>query len=489
MLSPHLFLLVVSLLLLLFKQDGVAVVVLSVIFACVELYIWSRREGKEGTLNWCHPVPVFVLGYCIVFYQLPFCYLAGYTLDPYSKYILFSPENIPYCVLLAASGLAAFFCGEQFFFLNRNKLSGGSRSSKGKNTYTVTLALVRIKAVNTIILIATLFFYLLYLKSMGGVSVYFGFAYGDTSIDNAMYSSHFGFAYIILLYLSIMLDLTRLVYIQPTNFRSYIGAWDKRVLAVIFITLVPFIMSGDRGSYLQPMALVIVPYFIFVKPLLFKQAIIAVLGLIVILAIIGDTRGRTNITWTDAMKDRIESISNPAKWPTMELGNSFGTFNIATVYFPEINSYNYGIGTVYRIAALVPFSSFVTEIEQKNKDNDFVYSSSLFFTNILTKGSFSSGSGTSSLADVYMDFGPYGIPVVLFIWGYFIAWICNKALATDSAVFVFLYAYYTYFSIYVNRSSFFFGWNQFVWVILLFFIIKHLFIDTPSVYYTRAVKC
>lgn len=474
-LTQHFFFLLFPLIFLAFQDAGLFVVELALISACIELYLWARREQRYKTLNWCHPVPIFVLGYCIVFYQLPFCYLAGFDLPRYSRFVLFAPENIFYCVLLAAVGLAAFFMGEQFFFLKSRKTMPQWRITLAKNI-NISRYFKRIEFLTRLLLTVAIPLFLLYLKSFGSLNAFLGFAYGDASARISPLSTYYQISYIILLYLAILLQIVRLVIIRPDSIRSYIRAWDPWVLAVLGVTLVPFLLSGDRGAYLQPLALVAAPYFVLVKPLKFKQAVVVVVCMAFLLVAIGDTRGRTNISWKQALQSRIDQIVNPAQWPTMELANSFGTFNIATVYFPETYPYNYGLGTAYRMVALVPFLSGISGIEQLNKENNYVYSSGLFFTNILTRGTFSSGSGTSSLADIYMDFSPWGIPVIMFFWGVFMAWISIKTRQTFSPVFLFLYAYYAYFSIYVNRSSFFFGWNIFIWVLFLFYLVNRFYL-------------
>lgn len=475
-LTLHIFFLLFPLIFLAFQDRGLLVVCAALLSACLELFLWVRREQRYNNLNWCHPVPVFVLGYCIVFYQLPICYLAGFDLTYYSRYVLFAPDNISYCVLLAAIGLAAFFSGEQIFFLRARKAVPPLRNSVIKNL-NIRSYFERIKFVTRILLVVTVILFLLFLQSIGGLSTFFGFAYGSMREKISPLSTYYQLAYTILLYLVILLQIVRLVIIRPDSIRSYVRAWDRLVLIVLAITLVPFLFSGDRGSYLQPLALFVTPYFVLVKPLKFKQAAVFVVCLAFLLVLVGDIRGRTDVTWKEALQSRTEQISNPAQWPTMELANSFGTFNIATAYFPETYSYNYGIGTFYRMVALVPFLSGISGIEQLNKENNYIYSSSFFFTNILTKGTFYSGSGTSSLADIYMDFGPWGIPVVMFFWGFFMAWLSIKTFPTFSPVFLFLYAYYSYFSIYVNRSSFFFGWNIFIWVLLLFYFINQFYLN------------
>ena len=117
LLLSHLSFLVLSLCLLFYQDSGRYIVLIAFSFAVIEITLWAIREKMNGVLNWCSPIPIFVLGFCVVFYQLPFCYLFDFELSYHSKYVLFAPENIPYCVALASSGLAAFFCGEQFYRL------------------------------------------------------------------------------------------------------------------------------------------------------------------------------------------------------------------------------------------------------------------------------------------------------------------------------------------------------------------------------------
>lgn len=476
-LNLHLFVCLVSLLLLLFEDDGLYIVVFALLAALFEVVLWARRERRANTLNWCHPVPVFALGYCIVYYQLPFCYHAGFDLSYYSNYVIFSPHNVSYCVLLASLGLSAFFCGEQILTLRRRpfQVDAGVRSTIDNQI--LQNASTKIKNANSAILFLTIIFFLFYLKSIG-LGSYFGFAYGSKS--NPAFSTHLNFLYTIFLYIAILLDFSRLIKTRPTSFIQYLRTWDVRVLLVTLFTIVPYVLSGDRGSYLQPLALIVIPYFVLSKPMkLFKSMAIAT-TMAFILVVVGDTRGRMSVSWTDALTARIASVANPAAWPTIELANSFGTFNIATGYFPQKYEYQNGVKTLYSIASLIPFSSFFTDVRKKNLESDYVLSSSLFFTNILTQGTFSSGSGTSTLADIYIDFGPYGIPIVLFLWGMFMAWICRNVMISQSSNFVFLYSYYSYVNIYVNRSTFFTGFNHLIWVFLIVFFIKRLYLERSS---------
>ncbi|NTU69695.1 oligosaccharide repeat unit polymerase [bacterium] len=454
---------------LLLNVNNVYVIYFALIVACFELYLWAKNEKNKRKINWAHPVPVFVLGYCIVYYQLPYCYLNGYDLPLYSSKVLFYPQNISYCIMLSIIGLASFFLGEEMSINLRYK--NKIRVKKNEKNYSI-----RLENFKKIVLIFVSIFFLLYIRSIG-INSYFGFDYGSNLLIEKGLSRYFYFAYSLMLYLLILIELARVIDLPNKSFLKYIENWDKLILFVTVVTLVPFLLSGDRGAYLQPLALIFVPYFLVVKPLNVFGASIIIFTLSMVLAIVGDTRGRDSASLYEAISSRLESATTPAEWPTMELASSFGTFNIATGEFPEKYPYNNGMNTFYSVMGLFPFSSYFTEIERINKENDYVLSSGLFFTNILTEGTFASGAGTSSLADIYMDYGPYGIPVILFMWGLFMGWICEKAIKDLTPVFVFLYAYYSYYGIYVNRSSFAFGFNNVLWVIVLFLIIDKFYLS------------
>ena len=477
-LIQHVLFFLLPLILLMVLKSGILIVCVSILIACFEILLWGKREKKYSNLNWCHPVPVFVLGYCIVFYQLPFCYLAGYDLSDYAKYIIFAPEKISYCVVLATIGLAAFFVGEQLFFIIKNDITNKQIKST-INIEKLQFNLNRISLITLLILFITIINFSLFLISLGSSNAFLGFAYETNALKIKSLSNYYQFSFNISLYLVILFQIVRLVILKPNSIYSYLRCWNKSVLIVLVITMIPFIMSGDRGSYLLPVALFTAPYFILVKPLKFHQAVVILVLMAFLLALVGETRGRSDISWKKTLQSKVENISDPSQWPTMELAHSYGTFNIATQYFPEKYSYNYGIGTLYHLVSIVPFLFRMSGIGNFNKENNYKFTSSLFFTNILTRGTFSSGSGTSSLADIYMDYGPWGIPIVMFFWGIIMAWITQRATATYSPIFVFLYAYYAYFSIYLNRSSFFFGWNILLWVILLFSLINTLYLKTP----------
>ena len=484
-LNYHIFIFLSSLILQLSQERGIFIVSFAIFSACIEICIWAWREKKVfGYVNWCHPVPVFVLGYCIVFYQLPFCYFAGYKLPYYSLIAIFAPENISYCVLLAVSGISSFFIGEHLYFMKNRKKTILINNKHVK----VHLAsyFTRIKMITNIILILFIVTFILFLITTGSLNNYFGFPYSHNTLYSASSSSYSFLLYQVFLYLLILLQLARIVLIKPNSMRSYLCAWDKIVLCVIILTITPFIMSGDRGQYLITILLIITPYFIFVKPLKFKHAAIVVISMAFVMGAAGEVRKdssysfKESISFKDSIKRQVKTISSPAKWPTFELASSFRTFNISTFYFPHIYQYNFGKNILYQVLSIIPFLSRISGLQEINYKNNYIYSSNMFFTNILTHGSFSSGVGTSSLADIYMDFGPYGIPIILLFWGIFLSWVSQKAILEGSSIFIFLYGYYSYNGIYVNRSTFLIDWKILTWVFILYFIIQDIYLFRHS---------
>ncbi len=468
----HVSIIVFSLTLLYFQEQGLYVAAYSLFAALVGVCLWKSNEYRQfRSVNWCHPAPVFVAGFIIVYYQLPFCYLAGFELSAYSRKVLLFPQNISYCLLVASIGLSSFFCGYQFI-LKRKMKQGKHKIAPAKLESNMFRDQVNhINSIKPLVLILTLTIFSLYMSSLGLTS-YFEYNYGRLSGKIDQSSIYLGFIATLLMYFFLLLELACVIYQRPDSLASYFRAWDKRALILMVIILLPSVLSGDRGAYLQPLALFVAPYFLLVTPLRLKSALVMFILLAFAMILVADTRGGRDVDLSKAIDSRIDTITNPAEWPTIELANSFGTFNIATEYFPDRYSYLNGKGTLFKLASIFPFSSKLTGIAQLNKDSNYIYTSSLFFTNILTDGTFSSGSGTSFLADTYMDFGPYGIPVVMFFFGIFLGWVSINAIISQSPIFVFLYSYYCFNGFYINRADLFSGWNILLWVILPYLIVR-----------------
>jgi oligosaccharide repeat unit polymerase len=459
--------------LLIIKAESFPVVIFSIISALLELSAWAVREIKyNGKVNWIHPVPLFVSSYCIVYYQLPYLYLGDFIIKQNLLKVMIVPENISFCVILAAVGLAAFFCGEQFLYLKKRHLIENGPAGPQKISSSKFVFLNRIRFITLILAVFILIFFLLFLKSIGGLSVYFGFPYGDQTIitQKALY---YQTVFIMLIYVLILFQIKRIIIIHPHSFLSYVNAFDKVGLLISVFVLIPFILSGDRGTYFQIIFLLIVPYFLLIKHLNLKTAIISFIIVSLLFAFSGEIRGRPDISYKDTIISGIENLAHLGTWPTMELAGSFGTFNMATYYFPDYYSYNYGLGILAKLSGVIPFVQSQLGLENLNMREDYKYNSSLFFTYIINRGMVGSGAGSSSLADAYIEFGTWGIPIIMFLWGVFIGWVylsTRKALSADN---IFIFSYLSYFSIYVNRSSFFFGWNTLLWAYVIYLVLKN----------------
>jgi hypothetical protein len=228
---------------------------------------------------------------------------------------------------------------------NKNGPAGPQKISSSKFVF-----LNRIRFITLILAVFILIFFLLFLKSIGGLSVYFGFPYGDQTIITQKH-------YIIKLYFyaNLRFDIIsnkRIIIIHPHSFLSYVNAFDKVGLLISVFVLIPFILSGDRGTYFQIIFLLIVPYFLLIKHLNLKTAIISFIIVSLLFAFSGEIRGRPDISYKDTIISGIENLAHLGTWPTMELAGSFGTFNMATYYFPDYYSYNYGLGILAKLSGL-----------------------------------------------------------------------------------------------------------------------------------------
>jgi hypothetical protein len=80
------------------------------------------------------------------------------------------------------------------------------------------------------------------------------------------------------------------------------------------------------------------------------------------------------------------------------------------------------------------------------------------------------GNGTSCLADFYLDFGPIGIILGLFLWGLLLRYFENVILGNDiaSCSFFCIAFYFCIHTFYMPRAAIFFSFKYAVWLAIIF---------------------
>jgi oligosaccharide repeat unit polymerase len=140
---------------------------------------------------------------------------------------------------------------------------------------------------------------------------------------------------------------------------------------------------------------------------------------------------------------------------TKELAGSIRTVHIAIDSVPEKYNYFYGFFNFQNFSLIIPgFNGFINSA----LGTDLEYMTSARFLTFLDLGRNATwGIGTSSVADLYLDFGVVGLTILFLIFGYFSRKIEVNVFVYSSfkVIPLILYVLYFGFSIYISRSNLF----------------------------------
>jgi len=434
-------------------------------FSFINFTLWIIRTKKEKLDNWFNPVFLFFISYFIVYFQVPILILSGYKYY-YKNFNSYDIELIAYCVTVSMVGICSFFLGEEIISTIFNK-----RSLSLKRTVFIVNS-TNINIFKLFIGFLLLVSFSLFLNEMGGPRAFFGYNYGSWDALFVGKQNYFELIAFILFYILVIGEIDRLIIKYEPPIKKIINKVDLKLITLSLVFAMPYVFSGDRGSALEIFIILSGIYFILSKKLKLVSAVAIIVISSIILTSIGYIRSASKDNIIEEYKYRVQLVKENPFWPTIELANSYWTFYVAVNMFPESFNYTKGKKLLLNVLQIIPFGSKIFDTRNYLEKNNYIYNSSLFFTNIINRGNFTSGAGSSTLGDLYMEFGIVSIIITLFIWGGVVSWINAKALIQRHHIFIFLYSYLCYFAIYVNRSHFFYGWNKIIYAIILYSLIR-----------------
>lgn len=448
---------------------------LSLAILFINFVSWISKEKKSGPINWFNPIFLFNISYFIVFFQIPLMVFLGFKLYNVSV-SSYDPELISYCLAISLSGICAFFLGEEIF---NNYL----RNRKGKSPNISFFYGKQIKTdfTKSILILGIFTFFILFIIENGGFRNTIGFEYGTKGVFFKGRVDYYGLLIFVLIHVLIILELERLISFYKIPIKGIFQKIDKKVFITVIVIIFSFIISGDRGSAIELAFILVGPYFILSQRLKLRSAIIILIVASLLMSLIGLARSSTSTEYLGELKYKFDIMSENPLWPSYELAGSFWTFYIAVDLFPKYFNYTAGKKIFFNMLSFIPFSAKIFRSIEINERANYIYSSSLFFTNIINRGRFTSGAGTSLLADAYMEYGIISTIIYLFFYGIILAWSSFKIRTKRNYLNIYLYSYLCYFSIYISRSSLFFGWNKIIMSILIYSLIRlFLFKKTPK---------
>ena len=415
---------------------------------------------------------LFLLAYLCVHFQT-FTNLMAYD-DYEDRFNVYNDKYINLrTALIAIIGLESFLLGNSIALHRKSmpKLYGiRVLVSEGKRLK---------KRIDFFLLLAVLLFtYLNGRKYLEGV-------YSQEMLDNmsGTMNAYSGILVELLFYSAVLFQVYSIRESVPKyfSFASYLRSFSFIFYLSVLIYVVLVFIYGDRGpiiSFVLSMGF----GYIMISKHRFRWVTLVMFFVVggLFLSVIGVARadridGFYNLQNTE---DNIKTILDlKSVFPfTEELAGSNRTAIWAVESTPSKYPYRYGLFSLNHILGIVPFSGTILRTMgiNINGSNHFGHSSS--FLNWYTQGdNVTAGVGTSTVADVYLDFGVPGVVVVLFLLGLFFTRLDRIMMnySSNSIPLLTMITCLVFFSssVYLARSSIIPLFRNIVWLYVLMIVL------------------
>lgn len=185
----------------------------------------------------------------------------------------------------------------------------------------------------------------------------------------------------------------------------------KLIYIVSFISLVAFLLAGDRGGAFSLLIALVFTLTLIGKKYSYAKIIIGAIIVLILVPTIKDLRRQP---FSEVVAEGISLVSekSPFYRAFSETGASFQTFLGTIIIIPEIENYRYGDTYVEALSKIIPNLGAWKLREDSGSLTSWITS----YMNPYGK----SGLGFLQIAEFYVQFGVVGIFLGFFMIGYFL---------------------------------------------------------------------
>ncbi|SNS23345.1 oligosaccharide repeat unit polymerase [Belliella buryatensis] len=430
----------------------------------VALILFSLRRENEVNLKkqYFKISTLFLVGFIIVHFQIYLEYVLG-TYENFGQDYFYDTTMVPKATLVASIALNAFLLGYMFFKKENIRIKKEYKISPKKLIFYFNLIMF------FLFILTTDFKYFL-----GG--------YGRNGIELSALSSFSNEFYLFstLGYIIIIVRNSLIKNNQIDNLFDYLKLFNFFFKVVLFMFFILVLLSGDRGPLIQ-IGLVLFGGFIILSKKKYKLPTVIFLlfiaaSLISFIAYVREFKDTNSYLEKIEIANKAKSVSGKSKAfssNTLELAASVRSYH-AAIIFTENVSHTYGIFQGFQLFSIIPgFRSVFLSLT--GVDSEDVVSTK-FLTRQIQGEEITHGLGTTSLADIYLDFGVIGTLIMFYGFGYFLRMLEVKifisqapSLFSSSLFFVFLSK-----SVYLGRSQIMMVFKEAVIIFLIIILFTYL---------------
>lgn len=407
-------------------------------------------EQRLKNINWLRFDVVFLIGYTIVHFQIPF--LASIGIEPFNpNFVWLNKEVVNYSTWLSLLAISLWMFGYSL-------VSKRVRVDENIKNFSINYQFLDV---------LLLIFFLGFLFTVG--SSFFNGAYDDNSWGAG--ASYFSLLLRVLLYLRIIYffkDINKNVTIVLL-FRRFFS--NKIFFNILIIYTLLFFLTGARGEVLRIGLVLAFSYSIYIKQLSLKFILvsIAIGSIIFTLMGLGRDRDANNLGEQNVLqrgyielKEREGGVNF-----TEELAYSVRILYRAVDVVPNSHPYLYGITYVPTLVSAVPLASglYVKTFNIPDAYLDSAY----FFTYIGQGNNVTYGEGSEILADIYINFGEFGVFIIMFIFGAVSAKVYNEA-KNKNINYLLIYLIFLITALSINRGTILYVYKEIIYILFFHYL-------------------
>jgi len=422
-------------------------------FSLISVFLLEQRLRDK---NWLRFDLIFLIGYSIVHFQIPF--LASIGIEPSRPYFVWlNKDVVNYATWMSTVAISLWILGYSLLSGKKAIYSNQSESF-----------IINYRLLDNLLLV----FFVGFLITVGR-----SFLTGAYNVE----SWGVGATYFLLL-LEILIYLRILYFFRDLPKESSYNYIFKKILLnrIFFIILIAytllFFLSGSRGELIRILLIIAFAYSIYIKSISFKFILVSILIGSFILTLMGlgrsrDTvdfgnqslleRGYTNYKDTDKQSNFTEELATSIRI-------QYRAIDIVPYSYPYMYGYTY-IGT---LSGVIPFaSSFI--INFLNIPDCYKGSAS-FFTCVGQGNNITYGEGSEILADLYINFGLYGTFFIMFWFGCLVSKI-NNNIKKKKFTYILIYSILLITALAMSRGTVLYAYKDIVYILFFHFLFSGKF--------------
>lgn len=439
----------------------------------VVVYIIRKLFMKNS--NWIDPNLMFMVGFLIVFVQVPLKVVYGMPVDEVKFGANFmNYEYVALGSLLSLLGLASFLLGSCIRFHY-----GSVNIYKENVTPPMLQRLVRLFT-----LLSFLFFSIF-------ISVTFGKAYGESigAVAELSYSMMNLFTIILLILAGFSVCSE-----DVKTILQYVVKQDKVILLYFAMISLHSINMGTRASFVTWLIAFVTPYFCMCKRMSFKTFMMGLFMGMFLVAWSAAFRTSEKVSIGEKFNNSLKVLDNMNRLSenysgsiylamTYELEKSYLSYNELLRYTDE-KGCEYGKSWVLQaLSAVFPLSGNVVKKVFGLVDEELV--SSVALSELVSKSHYGAGMGSSIVGDIYYNFGRWGIILFMGLLGYFVKIITVSTTyaqySLQKIAFLSVFSYLVFNSFLICRNEYYLGWTIYIRILIVFGLVGY--------YYSNIKKC